>query len=127
MLIRPSVIAVSVVQLLGRVQLFATPWTAARQASLSFTISQSLLKLMSIESAMPSNHLILCRPLLLLPSVFPSVRVFSTLEYYTAITNNERMPSAATWTYLESFTLSQILKIPYNLTYIWNLENIAHQ
>ena len=53
------------------------PWTAARQASLSFTISRSLLKLMSIESMMPSNHLILCRPLLLLPSIFPSIRVFS--------------------------------------------------
>ena len=54
-----------------------TPWTAARQASLSITISQSLLKLMSIESVMPSNHLILCHPLLLLPSIFPSIRVFS--------------------------------------------------
>ena len=54
------------------------PWTAARQASLSITNSQSLLKLMSIESVMPSNHLILCRPLLLPPSVFPSIRVFST-------------------------------------------------
>ena len=53
------------------------PWTAAPQASLSFTISRSLLKLMSIESMMPSNHLILCRPLLLLPSIFPSIRVFS--------------------------------------------------
>ena len=55
----------------------ATPWTAARQASLSITNSRSLLKLMSIESVMPSNHLILCRPLLLLPSIFPSIRVFS--------------------------------------------------
>ena len=55
------------VQSLSRVQLSATPWTAARQASLSFTISKSLLKVMSIESVMPSNHLILCRPLLLLP------------------------------------------------------------
>ena len=60
------------VQLLSRVRLFATPWTAARQASLSITISWSLLKLMSIASVMPSNHLILCRPLLLLPSIFPS-------------------------------------------------------
>ena len=58
-------------------QLFATPWTAARQASWSFTISQTLLKFMSIESVMPSNHLILCHPLLLLPSIFPSIRVFS--------------------------------------------------
>ena len=56
---------------------FATPWTAARQASLYITNSWSLLKLMSIESVMPSNHLILCRPLLLLPSIFPSIRVFS--------------------------------------------------
>ena len=67
-----------VVQLLSRVQLFATPWTAAHQASLSFTISQNLLKLMSIESVMPSNHFILCCPFLLLPSVFPSIRIFSS-------------------------------------------------
>ena len=67
-----------VVQLLSCVQLFVNPWTAAHQASLSFTISQSLLKLMSIESVMPSNHLILCHPLLLLPSIFPSIRVFSS-------------------------------------------------
>ena len=61
----------------SRVRLFVTPWTAACQASLSFIVSQSLLKLMSIESMMPSNHLFLCRPLLLLPSIFPSIRVFS--------------------------------------------------
>ena len=67
----------SSVQSLSHVQLFATPWTVARQASLSITNSQSLFKLMSIELAMPSNHLILCRPLLLLPSIFPSIRVFS--------------------------------------------------
>ena len=66
-----------VVQLLSHVQLFVTPLTAASQASLSFTISQSFLKLTSIESMMPSNHLILCHPLLFLPSVFPSIRVFS--------------------------------------------------
>ena len=65
------------VQSLSRVQLFVTPWTAARQASLSITNSWSLLKLMSIESVMPPNHLILCPPLLLLPSIFPSIRVFS--------------------------------------------------
>ena len=58
-------------------QLFATPWTAAHQASLSITNFQSLLKLMSIKSVMPSNHLILCRPLLLLPSIFPSIRAFN--------------------------------------------------
>ena len=67
----------SSVQLLSHVQLFLTPWTVAHQASLSITNSQSLLKLMSIESVMPSNHLILCRPLPLLPSIFPSIRVFS--------------------------------------------------
>ena len=66
-----------VVQLLSHVQLFATSWTVERQASLSFTISQSLLKLISIELMMPSNCLILCRPFLLRPSVFPSIRVFS--------------------------------------------------
>ena len=66
-----------VVQFLSHVWLFATLWTAACQASLSFTISWSLLRLMSIESMMPSNHLILCRPLLLLPSNFPSIRVLS--------------------------------------------------
>ena len=67
----------SSVQSLSHVRLFTTPWTAARQTSLPFTNSQSLLKLMSIESVMPSNHLILCCPLLLLPSIFPSIRVFS--------------------------------------------------
>ena len=66
-----------VVLSLSRVWLFATPWTAARQASLPFTISQSLLKFRFIESVMPSNHLILCRPLLLLLSIFPIIRVFS--------------------------------------------------
>ena len=67
----------SLVQLLSRVQLFETPWTTACQVSLSITNSQSLLKFMSIESVMPSNHLILCRPLLPLPSIFPSISVFS--------------------------------------------------
>ena len=65
---------------LSRVRLSATPWTAARQASLSFTISRSLLKLMSIESVMPSNHLILCGPLLLPPSIFPSVRIINLVR-----------------------------------------------
>ena len=65
------------VQLLSCVWLFVTPWTAARQASLSNTSSQSLPKFMSIELVMPSNHLILCRPLLLLPSIFPRIRIFS--------------------------------------------------
>ena len=68
---------VNLVQSLGRVQLFATPWTAELQASLSRTNCQNLLKLMSIASVMPSNHVILCHPLLLPPSIFPSIRVFS--------------------------------------------------
>ena len=67
----------SLVQPLSHVQLFATPWTAAHQASLSFTNSWSLLKFMSIEWVRPSNHLILCHPLLLQPSIFPTIRVFS--------------------------------------------------
>ena len=74
---RISLLRFSSVQSLSRVWLFETPWTAARRASLSITNSRSLLKLMSIELVMPSNHLILCRPLLLLPSIFPSIRVFS--------------------------------------------------
>ena len=70
-------VGIVVVYSLNRAQLFATPWTAAHQASLSFTISKSLLNFMSIQSLMPSNHLILCCPLLLPPSIFPSIRVFS--------------------------------------------------
>ena len=70
-------VLVVVIQSLSHVWLFATSWTAACQASLSFSISQSLLKVMSIELVLPSNHLILCCPLLLLPSIVPSIRVFS--------------------------------------------------
>ena len=66
-----------VVQLLSCVGLFATPWTVAHQATLSFTISQNLLKFVSLELMMPCKHLILCYPFLLLPSIFPSIRVFS--------------------------------------------------
>ena len=72
-----SLLGLALVQSLRRVRIFETPWTTARQASLSFTISWSLLKLMSIESVIPSNHLILCCPLLLLPSIYPSIKVFS--------------------------------------------------
>ena len=68
---------VAVVQLLSCVRLFDTPWTAAHQAYLSFTISRSLLTFVSVGSVMPFNHLILCHPLLILPSIFPSIRVFS--------------------------------------------------
>ena len=77
-LIYPSKPYFSSGQSLNHVQLFATPWTAAHQDFLSITNSQSLLKFMSIELLMPSNHLILCHPLLLLPSIFPSIRVFSS-------------------------------------------------
>ena len=73
-------VAFSSVQSLSRVRLFATPWTAARQASLSVTNSRILLRLMCIESVMPSNHLILCHPLLLLPSILPSIRVWCCLQ-----------------------------------------------
>ena len=69
--------SIVIVQSLSCVQLFVTPWTAACHASLCFSISKSLLNLISIESVTPSNHLILCHPLLLLPSIFPSIRVFS--------------------------------------------------
>ena len=76
-IVKPMVFPFSSVQSLSHVQLFVTPWTTARQASLSITNSQSPLKPMSIESVMPSNHLILCHPILLLPSTFPNIRVFS--------------------------------------------------
>ena len=72
------------VQSLSCFWLFATPWTAPCQASLSFIISWNLLKLMSIESMMPSNHLIFCRPLLHLPSILPSIRVFPTSQFFAA-------------------------------------------
>jgi len=72
----------SSVQSLSHVWLFATPWTAAPQASLSIANSQSLLKLMCIESVMPSNHLIFCHPLLFLPSIFPSIRVFLMSQFF---------------------------------------------
>ena len=75
--VKTLVLWFSSVQSLSCVRLFATPWTAVCQASLSITNSQSLLKFMSIESVMPSNHLMLCRPLLFLPSIIPSIRVFS--------------------------------------------------
>ena len=77
-------ICLSSVQSLSHVLLFVTPWTAARQASLSITNSWSLLKLMSIKSVMPSNYLILCRPLLILPSIFHSIRVFSVSQLSTS-------------------------------------------
>ena len=87
-------IFVALLQSLSRVRLFATPWTAACQASLSFTISRSLLKLMSFESMMPSKHLILCHLLLFLPSVFPSIR-FSSSESALHISGQSTGASAS--------------------------------
>ena len=84
-----------VVQSLSHVQLFATPWTAAHQASLSFTVSQSLLKFMSTESVMLSNHLTLCCPFLLLPSVFPSIRVFSLSQFLASRGQSIRASTSA--------------------------------
>ena len=75
--------SIVIVQSLSHVQLFATPWTAAHQASLSFTLSWSLLKLMSVESVMPSSHLIFCCPLLLLPPSFPALRSFPMSWLFT--------------------------------------------
>ena len=89
----------SSVWLLSRVRLLATPWNAARQASLSITNSRSLPKLMSIESVMPSNHLVLCHPLLLLPSIFPSIRVFSNESALLIIQKAKIMASGPIWLY----------------------------
>ena len=115
------------VQLLSCVQLFVTPWTAAHQASLSITNSQSPPKPMSIESVMPSNRLILCRPLLLLPSIFLGIRVFSNEsvlrikwpEYWSFSFNvspsNEHQDWSLGWTgwiTLQSKGLSRVLSIP---------------
>ena len=88
------------VQSLSRVRLFVIPWTVARQASLSIINSRSLLKLMSIELVMPSNHLFLCRPLLLLPSIFPSINVF-TNESFLHIT----------WSKYWSFSSASVLSM----------------
>ena len=104
---------------LNHVQLFATPWTAVCQASLSITNSQSLLKLTSIKSVMPSNHLILCHPLLLLPSIFPSIRVFSNEsvlpirwpEYWSfsfSISPSNEYSGLTGWISLQSKGLSRV-------------------
>ena len=85
----------SSVQFLSRVQLFVTPWTAACQASRSITNSRSLLKLMSLESVMPSNHLILCRPLLLPPSIFPKSGSFQTSQFFTSSGQNIGVSASA--------------------------------
>ena len=86
------IIIIVVVQSLSRVWLFATPWAATRQVSLFFTISQSVLKLMSIKSVMPSNHLVLCRPLFLLLSIFPSIGVFFNESTFSSDGKSIRWP-----------------------------------
>ena len=115
---------ISSVQSLSHVQLFAIPWTIPRQASLSFTNSQSLPKLMSIESVMPSNHLILCHPLLLLPSILPASGSFPTSQFFASggqsigvsasasvlpMNIQDRFPLGWTdWIFLQSKRLSRV-------------------
>ena len=106
----------SSVQSLSHVRLFATPWIAARQASLSITNSQSLLKLMPIEPVMPSSHLILCRPLLLLPPVPPSIRVFSTES-----TLHMRWPKYWSFSFSISPSNEQPGLISFRINWLWNL------
>ena len=103
----------SSVQSLSRIPLFVTPWTAACQASLSITNSQSLLRLMSIESVMPSNHLIIGRSLLLLPSIFPSIRIFSNI--WLSIEHLQTLqfhppPHSMTWT--QEFLIILLQMVP---------------
>ena len=111
----PTTVQFSSVQSLSCVWLFVTPWTTAHQASLSITNSKSLLKLTSIELVMPSNHLILCHPLLLLPSIFPSIRVFSN-ESILHITGQSIGASASTsdfqWTLWTDFLIGWTDLIP---------------
>ena len=126
-------------QSLSRVQLFATPWTAACQASLSITNSQSLLRFMSIESVMPSNHLILCCPLLLLSSIFPSIRVFPVSQVFTSDVQSIGVLSLASvllmntqdwsplewtsWTSLQSKGLSRV----FSSTTVWKCQFLSPQ
>ena len=121
-----TVFVVVVVQSLSGVWLFATPWTAARQASLSFTISWNLLKLMSIELVMPSSHLILCGPLLLLPSISPSMGSFLMSQLFTS--GGQRIGASAS---ASVFPMNIQGWFPLGLTgsislllghYIWNTE-----
>ena len=117
------------VQPLSRVQLFATPWTAARQASLSITNSQSLFKLMSTESVIPSHHLILYRPLLLLPSIVPSISLFrwaSYLHQVVKVLELQLQHQSFQWifrTYIQYF-ITQTWKLPQKL---WNYASSWHK
>ena len=128
-----SCTVLSSVQLLSRVPFFVTPWTAGHQASLSITNSRSLPKLMSIESVMPSNHLILCHHVLLLPSVFPSIRVFSN-EFFASGSQHIGISASASvlpmntqdwsplgWISLQSKGLSRVLQhCSSNASILWH-------
>ena len=121
----------SSVQLLSHVRLFATPWTAARQASLSITNSQSLLKLMSIELVMLSNHLILCHPLLLLPPIPPSIRVFSNesvlpIRWPKYWSFSFSIGPSSEYSGLISFRMDwlDLLAVQGTLKYIWSISGV---
>ena len=111
-----SPVQFSSVQSLSHVQLFATPWTAEHQASLSITNSQRFLKLMSIESVMLSNHLILCHPHLLLPSTFPSIRVFSNESVL-----HIRWPNYWSFSFSISFTNEYLGQISFRMDWLYLL------
>ena len=126
-----GMLKLSSVQLLSHVRLFATPWTAAHQASLFLTNSWNLFKLMSIESVMPSNHLILCHPLLLLPSIFPSIRVFSNewallIKWPKYWSSSFSISPSSEYSGLISFRIDwldllavqRMLKLPHNFTHL---------
>ena len=126
-----GMLKLSSVQLLSHVWLFLTPWTAAREDSLSITYSWSLLKLMSIESVLPSNHLILCHPLLLLPSIFPSIRVFSNewallIKWPKYWSSSFSISPSSEYSGLISFRIDwldllavqRMLKLPHNFTHL---------
>ena len=119
--------------MLNRVQLFATPWTAACQSSLSFTLSQSLNKLMSIEFVMPSNHLILSCPLFLLPSIVPSIRVFSNelalcIKWPTYWSFNFSISPSNEYSGLISLRLTDLILLSRGLSRVFsNTTVIKHQ
>ena len=97
---------------LSHVQLFVTPWTAACQASLSITNSWSLLKLMSIESLIPPNHLMLCCPLLLLPSIFPSIRLFPVSQFFTSGGQSIGQHQSFQWIFRTDFLQDGLVRSP---------------
>ena len=115
------IIQFSSAQLLSRVRLFATPWIAARQASLSITNSRSSLKLTSIESVMPSSHLILCHRLFLLPPIPPSIRVFSNESTLRII--REMQIKTTMWYHCSPIRMAKIWKSDHTMCW-WNLEEL---